>query len=243
MKTKYIAAVALLFGVVLTMQAQDKAKNYLGFSVGSTFATGDFASTETGTLNNWNNTAGFAKTSFMVGAEGAYYFLPKLGVVGTINFSDHGRFETADVKKLGDSYTDAFAVDESTVKTTGRYRSLTVMAGPQLSLPFNKLTIDIRAMGGLLTSLSSPEITVLLEDQTDATFTQKSSSASAFGWSAGAGLRYALSDKLGLMFRADYFSSEGVKIENTNRANDAGRLVTKQPMLWINTTIGIAYSF
>jgi hypothetical protein len=44
------------------------------------------------------------------------------------------------------------------------------------------------------------------------------------------------------MFRADYFSSEGVKIENTNRANDAGRLVTKQPMSWINTTLGIFIS-
>ncbi len=243
MKAKYISLVAFLFGIALTLQAEDKAKNYLGFLAGSSFATGDFSSTGTGTLNNWNNSAGFAKTGFNVGVEGAYYFGANLGVVGTINFSDHGRFVAGDVQKLGDSFTDAFAVDESTVKTTGRYRSLTFMAGPQLSFPFRTLTIDIRAMGGLLTSLSTPEITVLLEDQTDATFTQKSSTTSAFGWMAGAGLRYALTDKLGLMFRADYISSDGVKIENTNRANNAGRLVTKQPMSWVNTTIGIAYSF
>jgi hypothetical protein len=44
------------------------------------------------------------------------------------------------------------------------------------------------------------------------------------------------------MVRCDYFNSDGVKIENENRTNSAGRLVTKQPMSWVNTTIGLTIS-
>ncbi len=43
------------------------------------------------------------------------------------------------------------------------------MIGPYFSFPVNKFTIDVRVMGGLLKSFSTPSMTVLLEDQTDAT--------------------------------------------------------------------------
>jgi hypothetical protein len=132
--------------------------------------------------------------------------------------------------------------DESTVSATNRYRSLNVMIGPYFSFPINKFTIDVRFMGGLLQSFSTPEMTVLLEDQTDATFKQNSSTASAFEWQVGTGFRYAFSDKMGFVFRADYFSSDGVKVDNENRTNSAGRLVTKQPMSWINTSVGLTFS-
>jgi opacity protein-like surface antigen len=203
---------------------------------------GDFSKSEAGGFDSWNNTAGFAKTGFTAGVEGAHYFLPKIGLGGTVYFSDHGGFSKSDVTKLGDSYTDAFGVDESTVSTTGRYRSLNVMIGPYFSFPMNKFTVDLRLMGGLLKSISTPEMTVQLEDNTESRFTQKSSTASAFGWQVGAGFRYALTDRVGLMVRTDYFSSDGVKVDNENRTNTAGRLVTKQEMSWVNASAGISFS-
>jgi hypothetical protein len=241
MKTKILYVVAMLLVTSLTY-AQEKARNFIGFTVGASAPMGDFSKSEAGSFNNWNNSAGFAKTGFAAGVEGAYYFLPKIGVGGTLYFSDHGGFSKTDVAKLGDSYTDAFGVDESTVSTTGRYRSLNVMIGPYFSFPMNKFTVDVRLFGGLLKSISTPEMTVQLEDNTDSKFTQKSSTASAFGWQAGAGFRYALTDKLGLIVRADYFSSSGVTINNQNRTNDAGRLVTKQQMSWLNASAGISFS-
>ena len=240
MKTRLIL-ICITFVITVSTFAQDKAKNFIGFTVGASIPLGDFAKSETGAFNNWNNSAGFAKTGVAVGVEGAYYFLRKIGLGGTIYFSDHGGFSKSDVAKLGDSYTDAFGVDESTVSTTGRYRSLNVMVGPYFSFPMNKFTVDVRLMGGLLKSFSTPEMTVQLEDNTESKFTQASSTSSAFGWQAGAGLRYSLTDKIGLVFRADYFSSSGVTVDNENRTNSAGRMVTKQPISWVNSSIGISF--
>lgn len=241
MKTRIIITCAALL-ITAWVSAQNKANNFIGATVGASIPMGDFAKSETGEFGNWNNTAGFAKTGFSVGVEGAYYFLPKIGLGGTLYFSDHGGFSKSDAAKLGDSYTDAFGVDESTVSTTGGYRSLNVMIGPYFSFPMNKFTIDLRLMGGLLKSFSTPEMTVQLEDNTDSKFTQKSSTASAFGWQVGGGFRYALTDRLGLMVRADYFSSDGIKTDNTNRTNSAGRLVTQQPMSWVNASAGVSFS-
>lgn len=241
MKTRIIITCAAVL-IAASAFGQEKARNFIGFTAGASIPTGDFAKSETGEFGNWNNTAGFAKTGFSVGLEGAYYFLPKIGLGGTLYYSDHGGFSSSDAAKLGASYTDAFGVDESTVSTTGRYRSLNVMIGPYFSFPMNKFTIDLRLMGGLLKSFSTPEMTVQLEDNTDSKFTQKSSTASAFGWQVGGGFRYSLTDRLGLTLRVDYFASDGIDIENENRTNNAGRLVTKQPMSWVNTSAGVSFS-
>ncbi|AYB34847.1 outer membrane beta-barrel protein [Chryseolinea soli] len=242
MKTKFIIFCALSVLISFSSIAQDRAKNFIGFTLGASIPTGDFAKAEAGTFNNWNNKAGFANTGFAAGVEGAYYFLPHIGVGGTLYYAQHGGFSQTDAAKLGASYTDAFGVDASTVTTSGNYSSLNLMAGPYFSFPVNKFTFDIRLLGGLLKSLSTPEMTVVLEDNTAAPLQQNSSTGSAFGWQVGAGFRYTLTDKLGLMFRADYFNSDGVKIENEHRENRAGRLVTKQPMSWVNTSVGLSFS-
>ncbi|HEY8937795.1 MAG TPA: outer membrane beta-barrel protein [Cyclobacteriaceae bacterium] len=241
MKTRSIFFCTTFILISIALQAQNKVNNYIGFSAGVSTPSGNFSKTETGSLNNWNNKAGFAKTGFAIGVEGAYYFLPKLGLAGTLYYSNHGGFSKADAAKLGDSYTDAFGVDESTVKTSGSYSSVNVMLGPQFSFPINKLTVDVRALAGIIQSLSTPEMTVQLEDNTSTLLKQKSSTATASGWQVGAGLRYALTDKLGLMFRADYFNSDGIKIKNENRSNNAGRMVTKQPMSWMNASVGLVF--
>jgi hypothetical protein len=218
------------------------AQSYISLTSGASIPVGSFAKADAGSFNNWNNTAGFAKTGFAIGVEGACYLTPKMGIGGSFYFSDHGRFTSGDVKKLGDSYTDAFGVAYSTVTTTGRYRTLSILAGPQFSLPHGKFTFDFHLLGGLVKSLSTPEMTVLLEDQTKTTFKQSSSTASAFGWQAGAGMRYRLAGKLSLVFKTDYFNSNGISVRNENRNNSAGRLVTNQPLSWINVTVGVSLS-
>lgn len=242
MKSKYVTLSAALIFLATPLFAQNRAKNFVGFSFGASVPTGDFSKADAGTFNNWNNSAGFAKTGLRIGAEGAYYFLPKLGLAGVLNFSNHGGFSNRDATNLGTGYTDAFGVAYTTVSTSGQYNSITILAGPQLSFPLNKLTVDVRVVGGLLKSISTPTMTVQLEDQVDPTFKQVSSRASAFGWQAGAGLRYVLTDKVGLLFRADYFNSTGVKVDNENRNNRAGRWVTKQPMSWLTTSVGLSFS-
>jgi hypothetical protein len=237
MKTNLILISLAVASVSTSAIAQDKAQHYISFSVGASAPVGDFSKSDAGTFNNWNNSAGFAKTGMLFTIEGAYYFKSRIALAGTLYFSDHGSFNGTDASKLGDSYTDAFAVDYTTVSTTGRYQSLNLLIGPQYSFPVKKITIDVRLLGGVIKSLSTPTMTVELEDQSS--FTQSSSNAAAFGWQVGGGFRYPLTNKLGFLFKADYFNSSGVTVDNSNRNNTAGRLVTTQPMSWINGAVGM----
>ena len=241
MKAKLLLISSFLLLCVFSAHAQDKKASYLSLSVGPSFATGDFGKAEAGDFDNWNNTAGFAKTGLAISLEGVSYFWSNLGLGANLTYSDHGRLNSSDVATLGNSYTDAFDVDESTVTTNSRYRQLTVLIGPYYNIPLGgKFSVDVHLLGGLLQSLSTPEVKVQLEDVSE--FTQKSSTASAFAWKGGLGLHYALSDKLGLVLKADYLNSDGVKIDNENRSNNAGRLVTKQSMSWVNTSIGLTFA-
>jgi opacity protein-like surface antigen len=235
----------LLFAALLictTAAAQQKSHSYIGLSGGLSIPLGDFSKTDLGDYGNWNNNTGFAKTGFNIGLEGAYYFFRNIGLGGILNYTDHGKLSKGDAQKLGDSYTDAFAVNYTTVTTGKRYKTLNVLIGPCLFLPVRKFTLDVRLVGGLSQSISTPEIAVQLENDESNVFVQKSSTASAFGWQVGMGLRYALSEKMAVAFRGDYFQNNGVKITNENRNNNAGRLVTHQSMRWVNISLGLAYT-
>ena len=242
MKTKNIfnvLAATVLLTSSICAQEESTGKFFLGLSGGVSAPLGNFSSTDLGEFGSWNNTSGFAKTGFNIGFDGAYYFHKNIGVGGVLNFSDHGGLTKDDATKLGDSYTDAFGVDESTAITNSRYRTLNFLVGPYFSLPFNKFSLEARALGGLTQSISTPEVSVQLED--NPAFTQMSSTASAFGWQLGLGIKYSFSEKMALSLMCDYFSTPGVAISNENRNNTAGRLVTNQQMSWINGSLGLAY--
>ena len=240
-KTIFLSSLLFVFAFSNSV-AQNRVKNYIGISAGLSSPLGAFSKTDLGQFGNWNNKSGFAKQGFNIGLERVYYFLPKIGIGGVVNFSDHGRLTGTDAKRIGDSYTDAFAVDYTTVYTSKRYQNFSVLIGPYFSLPFSKITLDIRAMAGLMKSISTPEISVQMEDDPTNVFTQKSSTASALGTQLGIGFRYKLTNKFSLSFREDFFHSGGLKITNENRSNNAGRLVIKQEMSWINTSFGIVYN-
>ena len=244
MTTKKILSVIYFLFVIDYLQAQDKVKNFIGLSTGVSVPTGEFAKTDVGSFGAWNNTSGFAKTSFNIGVDGAYYFLKRLGIAGTITYSDHGALNASDVSKLAQGYQQAFDVDQDSAASSGRYKALNVMLGPILSLPCKKFIFDFRAMAGILKSFSTPQINSTLTDASiNYPFSQLSSTASAFGLQAGVGVRYALTETWALSLKADYFYSSGVKITNENRKNNAGRLETKQEMSWVNVSAGIAYTF
>ena len=78
--------------------------------------------------------------------------------------------------------------------------------------------------------ISTPEISVQLEDHLSNVFTQKSSIVSALGGQLGIGFKYAFTDQLALSLQGDCFRTAGIKMTNENRNNNARRLVTKQEM-------------
>ena len=213
-------------------------KSYFGINAGASFATGNFRSTDAE-----NTQSGFAKTGFHVALDGAHFFHGGLvGIAGQVAFSDNGRLLADDLAKLGAAYTEAFDVDYSTVRASGRYRRLTAMVGPTLMFGPGKLKLEVRGLAGLNQTLTTPEVLVELEADPSTIFTQRSSHSLTFGYQAGLGLHYALTDRLGLVARTDFMGSSPITITNDNRNTSTGRLSEKQPVTAFNSTLGLAFT-
>ena len=215
-------------------------RGYVGLNVGASFALGDF-----GKSDYYNNQAGFAKTGLHLALDGAHYFGGGLvGVAGQVAYSDNGRLKTNDLQKIGAGFTDGFGVDESTLRSSGRYRRLTAMVGPSFMFPLgSKLRLEARGLVGIVHSFSTPTLTVQLEDNAQTLLTQYSSTSTVFGYQAGLSLHYALAERLGVVLRGDFMGASAFTIDNGNRMNNAGRLQTKQPVSAFNTSLGLAFNF
>lgn len=214
-------------------------KSYVGLNAGASFALGDF-----GKSDYFNNQAGFAKTGFHAALDGAYFFGGGIvGLAGQLAFTDNGRLTANDLaNQFGPGFTDGFGVDESTLRSDNRYRRLTAMVGPTFVFG-GKLKLEVRGLVGLVHSLSTPTLTVQLEDNDQTLLTQTSSTSTRFGYQAGLGLHYALTPTLGVVLRGDYLGAGDLRIDNANRTNNAGRLQTKQPVTALNTSLGLAFAF
>ncbi|GLU53981.1 outer membrane beta-barrel protein [Dyadobacter frigoris] len=239
---KLLTLLTILISNLIADNAQAQLKSYIGISAGLSTPTGNFAKSDYGPIYHENNKAGYAKNGITMGVDGAYYFYKNLAIAGNLTFQDQGGLSKKDVENLAAGYTDGFAVDNSTVTANKRYNSLNALAGPQYSFVFNKVILDVRAMAGVIKSLSTPETRVDLEDDPTHTFYQRSSKSASFAYGAGLGLRYYISKKLGVVLRGNYINSDGIKITNENRNINAGRLVTKQPISLIQTTLGLTLS-
>jgi hypothetical protein len=213
-------------------------KSYIGINSGASFATGNFRHTDAENIES-----GFAKTGFHVALDGAHFFNGGIvGLAGQVAFSDNGRLLADDLTRLGEGYTEAFDVDATTLRATGRYRRLTALVGPTFMFGSDKIKFEVRGLAGLNQMLGTPELTVQLEDDPANTFTQKSSHSTTFGYSAGIGLHYALGEKLGLVARSDFMGSSPITIKNENRNNSVGRLSEKQPVTAFTATLGLAFT-
>jgi len=233
----------LLLGLALGLPTAALAqsapnRSYFGFNAGASYATGNFRSTDAE-----NAEAGFAKTGFHVTLDGAHFFGGKaLGLAGQVAFSDNGRLLANDVARLGAGYTEAFDVDFTTVRATGRYRRLTALVGPTLLFGPEKFKVEVRGLAGVQQMLGSPQITVQLEDDPGSTFTQRSSHSLTFGYAAGLGLHYNFSSRVGLVARGEFQGSSPITVKNDNRTNAAGRLSEKQPVTAFTSTLGLAFT-
>lgn len=233
----------LIFAAALGLPAAARAqsapnKSYFGINAGAAYATGNFRSTDAD-----NREAGFAKTGFHVALDGAHFFGGSvIGLAGQVAFHDNGRLLADDLAQLGAGYTEAFDVDFSTVRATGRYRRLTALVGPTLLFGPEKFKVEVRGLAGINQMLGTPQLTVQLEDDPSSTFTQRSSHSLTFGYAAGLGLHYYFSDKVGLVARGEFQGSSPITIQNDNRTNVTGRLSEKQPVTAFTSTLGLAFT-
>jgi hypothetical protein len=242
-RTFTILTIAFITLLAFHAKAQDDktyVKSYVGFFGGLSIPQSDFASTSYD-----NNKAGFAKKGVTFGLDGAYYFYKNLAIGGTISFHDQGELNQTDADNLAAGYTASYHADNSNVTCVDRYHYLSVLIGPQYSFTYGKFILDLRASAGILKVSSTPsmQVQVVGVPEQTAIFTQKSASGTVLGYSGDIGLRYKLSDGVHLVLRGNYINSPGPSITTVDRTDNLGRLVTKQPITAIQTTLGLNFSF
>ena len=242
---KYIILSAVLVISLTAFKVKAQQKSYWTVFGGVSIPTGQFASSEYGEFLHENNKAGFAKTGYTFGLDGAFYIKKtNWAIAATISYQDQGQLNAKNVQTLAEGYQDAFGVDQGAVTSTKRYQNLNVLVGPQYSWFFSKLAVDVRANIGWLKSFSTPQINVVVtDDDINYPFSQESSKASAFAYGGSVDFRYNLGKCLGLVLKENYIGSTGLAITNTERVNNAGRLDTKQPVNVLQTTLGLSFNF
>lgn len=227
------------------------SNGFIGLIGGCSIATGNWTHTsyvadEYGAWlpnNSDNLSAGFAGNGFTIGAEGAWYFSKYVGVGGLVSYS-HYAFNGLDSISAG--YRGSFDVDQVTTSVVGGYSIWNFMTGLYFRYPISsKLSVTAKLLGGF-TSATTPEIDVAVEDGgvEDGTFTQQKCTADAFGYMAGIGVNYKLSNMFALNLQGVFASSKpDFLIDNTNRNINAGRLLTEynQPLTSINICLGVSY--
>jgi hypothetical protein len=235
------AVLISLISISFNAKAQDdkpKASNYITLLGGPSMPSGNF-----GKSGYSNNSSGFAKNGVTFGLDGAYYLYKNLGIGLTATFQDQGELNINDAQALSNGYNTSFQRNQTSVTTMGRYHSYNLMAGPQYSFLIQKFTIDLRASAGVIKSISTPDITAFFDlsnTATALTFEQKSSANLAFSYGGSAGVRYSLGGSWDVGLKANYINSAGIGISNTGHPdNTTGRIVTKQPITELQTTLGI----
>lgn len=235
---KIFTSLIIAFFAFLALGARAQVKSYFGFFGGLSNPIGDFKSTDYN-----NNQSGFAKRDLAYGLDGTYYIYKNFGIGASFTYQDNGELNQTDVNNLAAGYTNSYSAAQSTVTATNRYQSINFLVGPQYTFTKGKFLFDLRASAGIVKVYSTPATSILLGGVTDQTgyFYQKGASATLLGYSGTAALRYKLSDNVFLTLRGAYLYSSGPSVTNQDRTTDLGRIVTKQPITTINTTIGLSF--
>lgn len=246
MKLKIMTAALVIVVSTIAMAFAQKPAPFIGITGGISFPLGNWGKADyiVSTTSFANDLAGYAGTGQWIGIEGAYFFSKYVGVGALFNY---GSNKTKDIDSLSGGYRESFDVDQVTT-TAGSWKVLDFMPGLYFNFPvYQKLAVTARALAGI-TSASTPLITVDVEDGgiDDGTFTQESSSKTAFGFDIGAGLSYPVIKSLLIQLNGDFsYSKPDFTITNTQRMNTAGRLITEynQPLEAMNISLGVAYQF
>ena len=186
MKKILLSAIALFICGSSFAQIIGQKRHYLGFNVGAALPTGNFASTD---FNN--DKAGLAKTGLNVNLEGAGYIIPFVGIAGSLG-----------------AFTNSINADNyNTVTgkaTVNKWQNGYVMAGPIVTLPIGKFSIDGKVLFGVV-GTKTPNIKIDYANGSSTLYDEKF--MVNFGYSVGGSIRYNLLSRLALKLNCDYISS------------------------------------
>ena len=219
---------------------------FMSLSMGASIPVGDFADT----VDLYKN--GFAGTNFVLNFDGAYFFLPYLGLGGTFSFgSNYGGGEDLQnkiKKEISLKFPELSVPFEPEYNfNIGQWNYVNLMVGPQISILLNNIGLDFKVLGGL-SFITSPDREVTLQLTNGEFSSYQENRQLNFGYILGSGFRFGVGRSTAIRLSADYFySKSSFEIKNAYQTNGThGDLPSDEYKLAITSVhaaLGITYNF
>ncbi|MCK4699771.1 MAG: hypothetical protein KAT38_05540 [Bacteroidales bacterium] len=232
-----------LFLITTACYAQ---KSFMSLTMGSSMPVGSFSEME----DIYSD--GFAGSNFVINFDGAYFFMPVVGLGGTFSFgSSYGGGESLE-NALYDDIIDKFPIlsvpaDPDYNFDSGKWNYVNLMAGPQISIPLNNINIDFKALGGLsFVFVPSRDMNIELDNGEFISSTK--GDELNFGYIIGTGVRFGVGRGTGIRLGLDYYHSEPALVKKNSYTdnNISYDLQDEQFEVSINSlhlALGIAFNF
>jgi hypothetical protein len=191
---KRIAIALFLLAIVRTAHSQERA-SFIGLQAGPSIPLGKYHEKEL-------PDGSFTTTGFSTTLEGAWFFLPWLGVGGQAGVSGH----PVDVRTLGYEKVQSDPFLDDVYIRSDPYMNYTLYAGAYFEVPLVKrLSFTGKALGGMLLSktpyqLYKAEYYLIGERWFEIT----SSGDYEASFLAGAGLKYLLKNCIGFTLNGEF---------------------------------------
>jgi hypothetical protein len=218
----------------LNVLSQEK-KNQLNFSIGPSFAIGNFGD-ESASIEN-SGSAGIGADLYLFYG---HKFTKNIGIgikwFGNSNVYKNDQYVGELEEQTGVGWTS-----ETSYWSLGGF-----LIGMTGHIPTHeKIVVDFRILVGYPV-LSSPESKVTQRSQPSIWYNMESSSARGFGYNIGTGLSYFFHPKWCVTVNLDYIGA-GFRFQEIYIYDSNGHLSyfhdSRQPVALINTTVGIGFNF
>jgi hypothetical protein len=226
----------VLSTILLTMNVfSQENKNQISFSIGPSFASGEFADKSTS-----NENGGAAGTGVNLYLYYEHKFNENFGL-GIKCFRNSNKVYTdATIDGLNSSTGYQWTASTSYWSAGG------LLVGLTAHIPSSdKFIVNFRFLGGY-TTLNSPEATFAVTTLSNTWVKMESESAASFGYNIGAGFSYFFNPKWSLLVNIDYIGGD-FKFDDIVMTSSAGTSEhlynAKQSLGVVNATVGIGYNF
>ena len=238
-----IKAFFFIFLITIACYAQ---KSFMSLTMGKSVPVGSFSDT----VDIYSD--GFAGSNFVINFDGAYFFMPVVGIGGTFSFgSSYGGGKSLE-NALYDDVIEKFQIlsvpdDREYNFDAGKWNYVNLMAGPQVSIPLNNINIDFKALGGLsFVFVPSRDISIELDNGEFQSSTQ--GDELNFGYILGTGVRFGVGRGTGIRLALDYYHSKPALVTknsytDNNITYDLPDDQFEISMNSLHMALGIAYNF
>ena len=189
-------ALALFFFAAMVISGHGQERSgFIGIQAGPSIPVGSYNAVEL-------PDGGFASVGFSSSIEGAWYFLPWLGVGGQLGV--HVQTVNAAALETAKEQSDPFIIEAYI--TSDPYRNYTLYAGAYFQVPImQRLSFTAKMLGGAMYS-QSPYQYYTIDYFMIGLKTFEVTSSGDYEWSflSGAGLTYQLNNRLGFTLNGEF---------------------------------------